>query len=266
LTADQIINNNIYVVNLDLENIPKLLFVDVMQSNGTFNNLHSTIKINKYTNNEYLSNAKKFGVYVPLSTSTEIRKLDGNHGNLHTYGLHKYNGNLEPFSGTRLMNKNQSVFDNFIHSTMKMTNKMFPLELSVVVQSEYSRGITKYMNYHPCHNLESTHDGDGPCSISTSINFATPQHVDIQDGSISIFGWVHLTPPQSNVYFLMSNLQIDVDGKDFTGLAVKIVDDLVITGDGRMICHGMTASNYDGSIFGMQFAANGISMVSKLNE
>ena len=264
LSSVQIQSDNIYVVNMDSDHVSKLLIVDIMQADGTFNNLHSILKLSKYTDKDYLLHGKRFGEFVRSSCSTGIRKSDGNHGSLHTYGLHEYNSSLEPFSSMHSIHENQLVFDNFIKSTMNMANSMFPIKLSVMIQLEYSCGITREMKYHPCHNLES--DLDGPCLISTSINFATPQHVDVQDGSISIFGWFHLSNPQPDVYFILGNMGVKVDGHEFTGLAVKIVDGLVIVGNGRMLCHGTTASDYDGSIFGMQFAANGMSMVSKINE
>ena len=42
------------------------------------------------------------------------------------------------------------------------------------------------------------------------------------------------------------------------------MDGLLVTGDGRMIRHGTTALVVDGSIFGVQFAANGILMSSNM--
>ena len=90
--------------------------------------------------------------------------------------------------------------------------------------------------------------------------------MDVRDGSISIFGWFHLNKPKNDVFFVLGNLKIKVNDTEYTGLAIKIVDGLIMTADGRMIRHGTTASDYDGSIFGMQFAANSISMGSKLEE
>jgi len=143
-----------------------------------------------------------------------------------------------------------------------MAEQYFPIELSVMTQSEYSQGITSYLEDHPCNRLISKREG--PCSISTSINFATPQHVDVRDGSISIFGWFHIGRPITDRYFLMSNLRVEKQGHVFTGLAIKLVDGLIVTGDGRMICHGTTTSKFNGEIFGIQFAANGVSMSSKM--
>jgi len=62
----------------------------------------------------------------------------------------------------------------------------------------------------------------------------------------------------------MSNLKINICGREFTGLAVKLVDGLLVSGNSHIICHGTTASEFDGSIFGIQFAANCISMGSKM--
>ena len=44
LSPLKIIQDNIYVVDLDLDDVPKLLFVDIMKFDGVFNKLHSTIK------------------------------------------------------------------------------------------------------------------------------------------------------------------------------------------------------------------------------
>ena len=49
-------------------------------------------------------------------------------------------------------------------------------------------------------------------------------------------------------------------------MAIKLVDGLLVSGDGRIICHGTTASQFDGQLFGIQFSANGISMNSKVEE
>ena len=129
-----------------------------------------------------------------------------------------------------------------------------------MIQSEYSCGISSELEHHPCNDLDS--NIDGPCSISTSVNFATPQHVDIWDGSMSIFGWFHIGHPITNSYFLLSNLKVICDGTEYNGVAIKLTDGLIIAGDGQMICHGTTTAKFDGSIFGIQFAANALSMSS----
>lgn len=262
MSEEQIRTDNILVIDMNTETSACVINVDVMQANGSFNKLHSTIKITKLLDEKYLSNCKEFGKVVDRFSSSGIRKLDGNHGHLHTFGMHRYNGLFKPFSDTLVMNADQLIYKTFVDSVMDMAKNYFPIELSLMIQSEYSRGITSFLNDHPCNNLISKRDG--PCSISTSINFATPQHVDVWDGSISIFGWFHIGQPISDGYFLLSNLKVKMDGHDYTGLAIKLVDGLLVTGDGQMICHGTTTSRFNGSIFGIQFAANGISMGSKL--
>lgn len=147
---------------------------------------------------------------------------------------------------------------------MMTAERYFPIELSTMMQSEYSRGITSNIYDHPCNNLSNP--VEGPCSISTSANFATPQHLDIRDGSLSIFGWLHIGIPISSGYFLLGNLKVTVQGKEYNGLAIKLVDGLLITGDGRMLRHGTTTSDFNGTIFGYQFAANGITMSSKIEK
>ena len=72
--------------------------------------------------------------------------------------------------------------------------------------------------------------------------------------------WVNLLQQD----FLMSNLEVTVHGRQYKGLAIKIIDGLLVTADGRFIRHGTTSSIFDGSIFGYQFALNGISMSSKI--
>jgi hypothetical protein len=239
-----------------------MINVDVMQPSGLFDDLHSTIKISRCLDKPYLCNGKAFGKVVAATSTSGIRKLDGNHGSLHTYGMHRHNGVFKTFADTLLLKQDIHIYKNFVDSVMEMAEHYFPIELSVMIQSEYSRGITSYLDNHPCNSLISKREG--PCSISTSINFATPQHVDVRDGSSSIFGWFHIGNPITNRYFLMSNLKIDIHGRVYTGLAVKLVDGLLVAGDGHIICHGTTASEFDGSIFGIQFAANGISMSSKM--
>lgn len=145
---------------------------------------------------------------------------------------------------------------------MEIAENKFPIELATMVQAEYSRGISSGLQDHPCNNLND--NVEGPCSISTSVNFATPQHVDIRDGSISVFGWLHLNKPVIPRYFLLSNLKVSVNGRVYNGLAIKLVDGLLMTGDGRFIRHGTTTSKVKGTIFGYQFAANGVSMSSNI--
>ena len=105
---------------------------------------------------------------------------------------------------------------------------------------------------------------EGPCSISTSIDFATLQHENTCDGFISVFGQVHLNTHTTNKYFLLSNLQVKVETKVYNGLAIKLVNGLLISGDGQMIQHGTTSSKVDSCIFKLQFSANGVSMKSKV--
>ena len=61
----------------------------------------------------------------------------------------------------------------------------------------------------------------------------------------------------------MSNLSLEVEGVKYNGVAVKLVDGLMITFDGRMIRHGTTICDHVGPIHGFHIAANGISMRSK---
>ena len=154
------------------------------------------------------------------------------------------------------------IFKTFVESTMKMADEYFPIELATMVQSEYSCGVTSYLPDHPCYAI--TNGMEGPCSISTSVNFATRQHVDIRDGSMSIFGWLEIGKPITSGYFLLSNMMVNVGGHDYKGIAIKLVDGLLVAADGRSIWHGTTANEFNGTMFGYQFAANGISMGSKL--
>ena len=94
---------------------------------------------------------------------------------------------------------------------MKEVGKLFPLELATMVQSEYSRGITSSLEDHPCNGLVTPQDG--PYSISTSVDFASAQHVDICDGSIGIFCWLCMGIPITNGYFLLSNISVIVNEK-----------------------------------------------------
>src|SRR5688572_23142514 len=119
--------------------------------------------------------------------------------------MHRFNGKFIPFSETKSMLAKKPIYKRFVEQLMIMAENYFPLELAVMIQSEYSRGITRELEYHPCNGLTS--NIDGPCSISTSVNFATPQHVDVRDGSKSIFGWFHLNPPKTDQYFLLSHLR-----------------------------------------------------------
>ena len=133
-----------------------------------------------------------------------------------------------------------------------------------MVQSEYARGISNNFEDHSCYSL--TLQRGKPCSISTSVNFVTPQHVDIRDGSISIFSWVHIGKPETDGYFVSSNLQVRDAGKNYNGMAIKLVDGLILSGNGHMLCHGNTTLQFLGTIFGIQFSANGVSITTKLGD
>lgn len=262
MLPEQIVKDNILVIDLDLDDSAWMINVDVMQANGKFDNLHSTLKINRCVVEQNLLHGKAFGEVVAAKSNSGIRKMDGNHGHLHTFEMHEHNSLFKTFSDTQGLRQDMVLYKNFVDTLMDMAEKYFPVELAVMIQSKYSWGITSYLVDHPCHNLISNREG--PCSISTSINFATPQHVDVRDGSTSIFGWFHIGYPISTGYFLMGNIKVKVKGHIYTGLAIKLVDGLIISGDGQMICHGTTASFFDGSLFGIQFAANVVSMGSKM--
>src|SRR5689334_9296089 len=108
------------------------------------------------------------------NTSSTIRRMNGDHGSLHTYGMHRHNGAFQPFADTHaLKEEDKIVYKQFVEAIYEIAEKYFPMELSVMVQSEYSRGVTSSMAHQPCNNL--TLGIEGPCSISTSVNFATPQ-------------------------------------------------------------------------------------------
>ena len=175
---------------MDEDQHSSIFNVDVMQNNGLFNNLHTILKITECTDNQYLSHGKAFGKVVASTNSSGIRKSNGNNGNLHTYGMHCHNGQFESFAGTYSLKTQKPIYKQFVDTIMKTAESYFPVELATMIQSEYARGITSFLEDHPCYNLPSQREG--PCSISTSTNFATPQHVDVCDGSISIFSWFHI--------------------------------------------------------------------------
>ena len=91
--------------------------------------------------------------------------------------MHQHNGLFKTFADTLLSKNDIHIYKTFVDSALQMAEQYFPIELPVMIQLEYSRGITSLLPYHPCNNLMSKREG--PCSISTSINFATPQHVDV---------------------------------------------------------------------------------------
>src|SRR5687767_4900169 len=72
----------------------------------------------------------------------------------------------------------------------------------------------------------------------------------------------HIGKPIADGYFVLSNLCIKVQESYYNGMAFKLVDGLVVTGNSQIIHHGTTSSKFNGSIFGIQFAANGISVSS----
>jgi len=264
LDSDQIEHDKLFLVNFLNDENSYIFNVDVMQNNGMFTNLHTVIKITRFQDQDYLQKGKRFGEVVAKCGKSNIRKIDGNHGQLHTYGMHRHNGLLQTFGSMKSIKKDKEVYKEFVEKIMYMAGNYFPIELSTMIQSEYSRGITSNLEDHPCHGLNVNQEG--PCSISTSINFATPQHVDIRDGSISVFSWFHVGKPITDGYFVLSNLQLEVDGIFFNGVAIILIDGLLVSGDGRIIRHGTTASQFDGLLFGIQFAANGISMNSRIEE
>jgi len=124
---------------------------------------------------DYLLNGKAFGKVVAATSTSGIRKTDGNHGHLHTYGMHRHNGVFKTFADTLLLKHDQHIYNNFVNLVLDMAKQYFPIELSVMIQSEYSWGITSYLDNHLCNSLMSKRED--PCSISTNISFATPQHV-----------------------------------------------------------------------------------------
>lgn len=70
----------------------------------------------------------------------------------------------------------------------------------------------------------------------------------------------------SDGYFLLSNNQINANGKTYNRLAIKLLDELLLTGNGCMIYYGTMPSTIDGCIFGYHIAANGISMSCKMEK
>src|SRR5687768_4135742 len=79
LMKKQVIKENILVIDLDLEDSKHIFNVDVMQSDGTFSSLHTTIKIARCLETEYLQNVKAFGKIVAATSASGVRKIDGNH-------------------------------------------------------------------------------------------------------------------------------------------------------------------------------------------
>lgn len=123
-----------------------------------------------------------------------------------------------------------------------MAEQYFPIDSATMIQLEYSQGITGDLEYHPCSNLEV--EKEGPCSISTSINFETPQHVDIRDDSVIIFSWYLIGSPVTDGYFVLNNLQVTFGEQVYNELAIKLVDGLLVSADGHFIRHRMTSSEF----------------------
>jgi len=258
LTAEQIEEESIFVIDVNkVGNVQ--LNIEVMENNLSVEHLHTTVKITKTTDEDMLNNAKEFGSVVSELKSSGVRDDDGNPGEMHTFGLHQHNGEFMRFAEARNPRFCEQTYKAFVDSFMRQLDEKFPMELSTMTQTEYSRGISSKIIDHPAN--ETDNQVEGSCAVSVSVNFASSQHLDVRDGSIGAILWVTEGDISvDDIYFLLANAEVDYNGKKWKGVAIKLTDGIMISFDGRMIRHGTTECTRVERIYGFHISANAITM------
>src|SRR5687768_8682241 len=142
----EIEQNNVLLLDLDTVDASYVFNINVMQNTGFYSDLHTTMKVTKCKDTTVLVDCKTFGEIVAKMNSSGVQKNDRNLGDLHTFGMHCHNGQFSNFSDNVKIQRYQGVSKQFVKLFMLMGENIFPPEKPVMVQSEYSRGITSSLS------------------------------------------------------------------------------------------------------------------------
>ena len=181
-----------------------------------------------------------------------------------TFGLHRHLSKLKEFLSNWKAKVTEEARKKFYEALINEIKDSFPIELAVMTQSEYSRGVTCNTKGHP--GMKENLGVNGPSAFTCSINFASAQHVDIRDAGVGVFVWFRdCDKITKDGYFLLSNTMVHVNEVDYNGVAIKLVDGVMLTFDGRMIRHGTTKCHHNGKIYGFHVGPNAITIWSKVD-
>jgi hypothetical protein len=91
-------------------------------------------------------------------------------------------------------------------------------------------------------------DSSPSCSMAISTNLGNASHYDVADGSVGYSVWVELVPgTASNWFFVLPNVMVKREGKTYNGVAIQLFHGASIAWDGRIIRHGTTITQPNGT-------------------
>ena len=267
LTTRQIEDDAVYIIDTENVNIPVNVHLHVLDSTNMDIGVYTVIKVN---GNRCSSEFRRQGHYMNLCMSEkqkfQTRSNDNNRGVLVTYGVHEYNGVLEPFAANKTPTYKTNIRKEFTRMFAAHCCQYYPLEFSTVIQAEYSCGITHELTGHPCNSMHTY----ASSSLNCSIGYASSQHKDTRDNSMTCISWfnsnqdIHTLEEHKNAYFLFGNVQINKDNKVYNGLAIKLYDGVSCTFDARLLLHGTTIAPCNCLFGGYALVGNAVTASSKL--
>jgi hypothetical protein len=217
---------------------------------------HSTIKIRRVActndkNNQFFVAAQKMQKHLSNSkSSAKVRRDDPGNGLFYGFGNHVHNGTLREFNGTQRC-KDKAGLSEFMKEMRKVLRREFPLELATIVSTWEGVG---------CSPPVSMGGSDGvSLALNASLNLANAPHYDTNDMGICSTIWTEDVPGQATQWnFVMPNLVVNVGGRTYHGVMVRLSHGAAMTWDSSCLrhCTSITNTGTGNNVYGFNVTNN----------
>jgi hypothetical protein len=226
------------------------LHVDVLQDGRKHPLTQTCIRVARCWDADLLAAGRTLAGTIPSSTSG-VRRESHQHGVMHSFGKHVYNGVVRKFKENP---RQATALKQFTKLFGRYLSLKFPLEAAAMTTSERSRGL---------YPDTSSFSEDSPCaSLNASVDLGNSDHYDTRDISIgvSLFLTDDPTCTVSDWFFVLPNIELEFKGECYKGVLIELQDGVALSWDGRQIRHctstGVT-TGLGNRRYGLHMAANG---------
>jgi hypothetical protein len=130
------------------------------------------------------------------------------------FGNHIYNGTLKEFAGTTKC-KERGGLPVFMSELRRILRREFPLELATIVSTWESVGATPPESMAGVNRVS--------LAMNASLNLANAPHYNTNDVGLSATIWTEDIPgTASHWYFMLPNLVVQVAGRTYHGVMVRL--------------------------------------------
>jgi hypothetical protein len=219
---------------------------------------NSSIHVRSAANqSELLSELKSMGKLLSANSNQgNCRKKAGDRGGMYVVGTmlsSSMGGRYEP----RVMRDIDAISNGMLNSICvksgRVAQSLFPDVLQSIRQAEKVAGLSPSDAMGGLQGVS--------VSMDVSIDLGNASHYDGNDCSHGYSIWTETNIGESkNWYFVLPNILVELNGKTYSGIAIRLFHGAVVSWDGRVIRH-CTSLTDTGSkqnhVYGWFWASNG---------